>query len=397
MHTSGWGTAPGRRSVVLLASMHDGASHREAAVRTLLQARARGLITHLVADNAYLSQSPEVNEVADVLSQAEDTDIRQSSVWASRLRRISYPIVVFGVSEFTADAVSELAGEMGLPGGRRDAAPHVRSARCHSLTEVLDFYEGTRDGGPIRITGGRSPRLSSLADSPQDLESVFHALRPWGPVLVEESGPGAEYTVEGFFHGGVPRIITVAERQRTSEPPFTETGTVLPAGVSDTTRKRIERSATSVLTDMGLSAGQFHVEVRCDDHQVVVRDVQTHHGEKWTHALLAHAVPGIELWGVVLDDLAGLPPEGAVPAPARAVALRYLSGIPGRGIREDRWSRLLSHPDVVRAELTDPSRDGAGPPSSTEVPHSMFVVEAPSQGEASERAREIAAMVGACS
>lgn len=406
MYMSGRRSAPNRKSVILLASMCDDASHREAAVQVLLQARTRGFTTHLVADSTYLSQSPEINEVADILSQAEITDICQTSVWASRLRRVSDPIAVFGVSEITAEAVSKLAWEMGLPGGgplphgqgadgRGNGISHVPSSQCHSLTEVLDFHQGLREGCPIRLTGDFSPRLSSIADNPQDLESLFHALRAWGPVLSEEAGAGAEYTVEGFFRDGVPQVIAVAERQRLDVPPFTETGVVLPARVSDAAKERIERSATSVLTDMRLSAGLFHVEVQCDDHQVVVRDVQTHHGEKWTHALLAHAIPGIELWGVVLDDIAGSSSPGPLPTLTQAVALRYLTGIPGRGIREDLWGRLLSHPDVVRAELTTPFQGGDSPPSFSEVPHGMFIVEAPSPGEASERARQVAALVGA--
>lgn len=157
MHMSKRGVALSRKSVVLLASMRDDASIREAAVQTLIHGQ-----------------------------RAE---------------------------------------------GRGDGIPRVHhpgaTASPRSGTSTEGFGRGARSG-PREIS--RPGSLRSRAT--HRTWSRSSTLSAGGPGLSEETGVGAEYTAEGFFHDGVLPITGGAERQRMNVPPCTETGELLPAGVS---------------------------------------------------------------------------------------------------------------------------------------------------------------------
>ncbi|WP_405558310.1 ATP-grasp domain-containing protein [Streptomyces canus] len=154
----------------------------------------------------------------------------------------------------------------------------------------------------------------------------------------------------GVFVGGGAKVLAITAKEKLPPPYFVELGHVLPAELPEETRKEIDQEVTAALDALDLRFGVFHVELWLTQDGVVLGEVHARPGGDWLHRLLTYAIPGLEFFGPVFDDLLGRPP-GPLPVATRAAAVRFLAPPPGRLLRIDGWERVASHPAVLYAGL----------------------------------------------
>jgi hypothetical protein len=152
------------------------------------------------------------------------------------------------------------------------------------------------------------------------------------------------------FLGGLPTVLAITAKEKLPPPHFVEIGHVLPADLPTADRERVEYEVLAALKALELCFGLFHVELWLTGRGVVIGEVHVRVGGGWIHRMLEHAIPGIELYGLVYDDALGI----AEPGPrtlVRAAASRYFAPPPGRVLGITGWDEVRAHPAVVYAEL----------------------------------------------
>ncbi|MFD4412071.1 ATP-grasp domain-containing protein [Streptomyces sp. NPDC058467] len=380
----------------------------DVAVEALEQARRRGLRTLVVNQEATLAATPAVGERADAVSAVDFTDAAGTADWALRAARDQPFDIVFGVREMAQQAVAETAAALGLPGNPPEAVRRVRTkdacraaltaagfpqpsvAVCADEKEARAFLARSRGPWVVKPRDGADSagvrKVNHAGELPSALANLPDAAAPF---IVEEFVEGAEFSVEGVFLDGRPHVLAVTAKQKLSPPYFVEIGHVLPAPVADDSRKEIEEQVCAALTVLGLRRGLFHVELWLTGDGVVLGEVHARIGGGWIHRMLPHALPGLELYGLVYDDALGRSPE--LPAgPVRAAASRYFAPPPGRLVAVDGWEEVRRHPAVLHAELLVSPGDVITPYRSGEDRVGAVVVGADTAEEAASLARRLA-------
>src|SRR5262249_29206430 len=108
-----------------------------------------------------------------------------------------------------------------------------------------------------------------------------------GDVLIEEFQTGEEFSAEGVFVHGVPRLLAVTAKLTTGAPHFIELGQAMPAASvrPETVAATLERA----LPALGLGWGAFHVEFWAqDDGQLVLGEVHVRPGGDYIHVMAQH-------------------------------------------------------------------------------------------------------------
>ncbi|MFT2750446.1 ATP-grasp domain-containing protein [Clavibacter sp. Sh2036] len=215
------------------------------------------------------------------------------------------------------DTTREILRAAGLPQPRVEAFASVEEA-----VEHLRHAELPRIVKPRDAFGSQGVRL---VRAPGEIaEAVLAAAAFSDRILVEEYVLGREVSVEGVMLGGEPRILEVTGKSVTAPPVFVELGHRQPSGLTEQEEDKVRSTAARAVTAVGLTHSLFHVEAWVTaDGAVVCGEVHARLGGDWIHALIAHRRPGIELFGMVLDDVLGGPSPVSVPAPdpGRAAAV----------------------------------------------------------------------------
>jgi hypothetical protein len=107
----------------------------------------------------------------------------------------------------------------------------------------------------------------------------------------------------------------------------------------------------AALSTLGLRTGAFHVELWLTADGPVLGEVHGRFGGDWIHTMLQHAIPGLEVFGLVFEDMLGLPGTHTSLAPTRGAAVRYLVPPPGQVTAIEGWEEVLAHPAVLHAQL----------------------------------------------
>jgi biotin carboxylase len=199
---------------------------------------------------------------------------------------------------------------------------------------------------------------------------------------------GPEFSVEGVFLRGEPRVFAVTAKEKLPPPYFVEIGHVLPADLPAADTERIEREVLAALRALELTFGLFHVELWLTERGVVIGEVHVRVGGGWIHKMLEHAIPGLELYGLVYDDVLGAAEPGPVIV-ARAAAARYFAPPPGRVLSVTGWESASSHPAVVHAELSVGEGDEIRPFHNGEDRVGVIVVGADTPAEARALAEKL--------
>ncbi|MGW5049833.1 ATP-grasp domain-containing protein [Actinokineospora sp. NPDC004072] len=386
----------------------------DVAVHALRQARARGLVTQQLNQEATLAATPEVAALSAVSWPVDFADPAACARWARERAAAGQRFdVVLGVREFAQVATAEVAAATGAPGNPPEAVRTVRAkdrcraalaaaglaqpavALCADRADAERFLKTT--GGPWVVKprdsmGSEGVRkVTGLDDLPEAIAALPEGAAPF---LVEEFVDGREYSVEGVFLGGEPVVLAVTEKQVLDPPVFVEVGHVLPAPLPEEARAEFERATTTALGVLGLRFGAFHVELWHTAAGVVLGEVHVRNGGDWIHRLLEHAIPGFELFGVLYDDALGTPVDRAALRPTRGAAVRFLTPPPGELVRVDGWDAVLDHPAVLHAGLYVSPGETIPAITDSHARVGEIVVGADTAQEAAALARKLADGVG---
>jgi glutathione synthase/RimK-type ligase-like ATP-grasp enzyme len=366
-------------TVLFVGGSGPGALSEGIATLALAQARARGLRTHVLNDHPADRAPGEVRELADDWTELDFTDAARCAAWAARQAAAGTRFdVVFGVREYAQVAVAEVAAALGLPGNPPETVRRVRAKDacraalaaagfaqprfrlCTDAGGAAEFLAATRGPWVVKPRDAMGSLGVSRVDGPDDLPRALAALPDQASFLVEEFVTGPEYSVEGVFLGGRPQVLAITEKQVLPPPTFVEAGHVLPAPLPEDTAQEIERTVEAALLELGLRHGLFHVELWLTATGVVLGEVHSRPGGDWIHLLLGHAIPGLELFGLVYDDALGRAPVRP-QRPSRAAAALFLTAPRGVLTGVDGWEQAVAHPAVLHADLSVRPGDTVGP------------------------------------
>ncbi|GAA2047409.1 hypothetical protein GCM10009839_60670 [Catenulispora yoronensis] len=335
------------------------------------QARALGIRTHVVNQAAVLAATPQISAAADAVSAVDFTQPDQTVAWArDREAEGERFDAVFALQEMAQVSVAEVADALGVAGNPPDAVRRIRTKdQCRIALAAAGFPQPAvrlcadadaaeeflaESAGPwvVKPRDAMGSIGVSLVRGAADLPAAIEALPSDAPFLVEEFVEGPEYSVEGVFLNGEPRVLAITAKEKAPPPFFVEVGHVLPAELPENERHEIVAHVCAALSTLELRAGAFHVELWRTVDGIVLGEVHGRFGGDWIHTMLQYAVPGLDVFGLVFDDLLGRN-DGAQRAlkPTRGAAVRYLIPPPGRVTAVEGWDDLLAHPAVLHAQL----------------------------------------------
>jgi biotin carboxylase len=264
---------------------------------------------------------------------------------------------------------------------------------CAGIDDAIAFLGSSKGPWVIKPRDQTASIGVSKIQDVSELAQAMAELTDKSSFLVEEFVEGREYSAEGVFIGGMPTVLAVTAKEKLPPPHFVEIGHVLPAELEDAAREEIELTTGAALIALGLGFGVFHAELWLTDDGVVMGEVHPRPGGDWLHVLLSHAIPGLELFGLVFDDALGLPPACDL-TPTRGAAARFLAPQqPGRLVRVEGWEAVLAHPAVLHAELNVDIGAELGPVCQSGDRAGVVVVGAERADLARQLAEELAASV----
>jgi len=377
----------------------------------LTQAGARGFRTHLTNTAEGLAATPEVVGLADAVSTVNPDDVRECARWARAQRAVDVRFdVVLGMRDTVLRAAAESAAVFGAAGLSPLAVADVRlKDRCRAVLaaagfrqpqvrlcedtgQAIEFLASTTGPWVVKPRDGMASIGVRKVAGAEDLSAAVEELPVPGPFLIGEFVRGQEFSVEGVFLDSTPRVLAVTSKEKTPPPYFVEVGHLLPADLPEAVREDIELTVGAALVALGLRFGVFHAELWITDAGVVLGEVHPRPGGDWLHLLLAHAIPGLELFGLILDDVLGRLPSHDL-RPTRGAAVRFLTPGPGKLVRVEGWDALLAHPSVLRAELLVEPGVELGPVRQSADRAGAVVVGADTPAQAQALAAELAASV----
>ncbi|MFD5691919.1 ATP-grasp domain-containing protein [Streptomyces rubiginosohelvolus] len=407
--------APHPRELLLIGGGGEMTLSVDVAVQALEQARARGLRTHVTNRADTLAATPAVTAAADTATAVDFARPGDTADWAAgRAADGERPALVFGVREMAQEAVAATAHALELPGNPPAAVRRIRTKDacraalaaagfrqpavrvCRDASEARAFLAATAGPWVVKPRDGADSAGVRKVTGPDDLPAALAQLPDReAPFLVEEFVDGREFSVEGVFVGGSPRVLAVTAKEKLPPPYFVEIGHVLPADLPEETRRSVEETVTAALTALELRFGLFHVELWLTAEGIVLGEVHVRIGGGWIHRMLPHVRPGLELYGTVYDDALGLPVDlpATLPAPERAAAARYFAPPEGRVTAVTGWDAVRTHPAVLHAELRVGPGDVVPGFRSGGDRVGAVVVGAATPTEARELARELVASV----
>jgi biotin carboxylase len=341
------------------------------ATTVLAQAAARGVRTLVTSTAPVLAATPSIVAAADEVSAVGFTEPEETAEWARRRVKAGERVeAVFALLEMAQVAGAETAEAVGAPGNPSEVIRRIRMKDacraalaaagfvqpavrlCASAADAEAFLRDTSGPWIVKPRDAMGSIGVSQVSSAADLPAALALLPDTGEFLVEEFVHGPEFSVEGIFLGGRPSILAITAKETVAPPFFVETAHTLPAELPEPRRREIEKTVSAALLTLGLRVGPFHVELWLTPAGVVLGEVHSRFGGDWIHKMLEHAIPGVELFGLILDDMLGLSRTSGPLEPTRGAAVRYLTPGPGRIVAIQGWDEVLAHPAVLHAELS---------------------------------------------
>lgn len=401
-------TEDASRRMLLVGGAGDMSLSVDVAVGALAEARARGLATWVTNQADTLAVTPTVGAEADAVSAVDHADPASAVAWArERVAAGERFDLVFGVREMAQVAVAEIASALGTAGNPPEAVRRVRTKDacraalaaagfpqpqvrlCAGLADAEEFLRASRGPWVVKPRDAMGSEGVRKVTGSVDLRAAVAELPDPAEFLVEQFVEGAEFSVEGVFLRGEPRILAVTAKEKAPPPYFVEIGHRLPADLAPTTRAEVEARVVAALRALELRFGLFHVELWLAPQGVVLGEVHVRIGGGWIHRMLPYVIPGLELYGLVYDDALGLA-EPPPLTPVRAAASRYLTPPPGRLTAVEGWPAVVAHPAVLYAELAVTPGDVIRPLRNAEDRVGVVVVGAETPAQAGRLAAELA-------
>ena len=314
-------TAP---TMLFVGGARDMSVSVDMASDALTQAAARGIRTHIVNHADVLAATPEVHALAEAVSVVDFTDPEATVEWAvGRVAGGGRFDAVYAIQEMAQVTTAEVAEALGAPGNPPAAIRRVRTKdACRAALTAAGFLpqavfvcaDAEEAEAVLLAVAGPwivKPRdaMGSIGVSqvfgPEDLPAALAALPDAKPFLVEQFVEGPEFSVEGVFLGGVPEVLAITAKETVPPPYFVEVGHVLQAELDEADRDEIVRQVGAALTTLELKTGAFHVELWLTSSGVVLGEVHGRFGGDWIHRMLTYSIPGVELFGLIYDDMLG--------------------------------------------------------------------------------------------
>jgi biotin carboxylase len=268
---------------------------------------------------------------------------------------------VVTVQELCVLTAAAIADELGLPGNTPDVVRGVRTkdvcrerlrsagfaqprvAVCETRRDAEAFMRQHRGPWIVKPRDGFGSTGVTLVDSPADLTNALAALNnlsaspdkfgvhhhPTGPraFLIETFVHGNEFSAEGVLLGDVPHVLAITAKHTNDE--FVETGHRV-APVTDPALAGAADTVARAVTAAGVTHGAFHVEFWLTARGVVLGEVHARPGGDYIHALVEHSRAGLELYGLMIDDLLGAAAGRPAADPGRRHGLPVApTGTPG--------------------------------------------------------------------
>ncbi len=308
---------------------------------------------------------------------------------------------VLTIRELAVYSTALMAGQLGLAGNDPEAVLRIRNKDlCRTRLREAGFRQPVtalgrtgddarlfmKEHGPgpwiikprdglaslgvslIRGDDDIEPALARLAMTPP---GAFGSLSSDAPFLIETFVAGAEYSAEGVMVGGTARVLALTQKRTAAG--FIETGHRVPASLSTAVEDAATRAVTGALREAGITRGIFHVEFWVNDDGIVIGELHDRPGGDYIHLLVEYARLGLELYGMLVDDLLGRDP-GPVPALTRAAAAEFLVCPPGHLTAVSGWNELKTDPAVLTCDLSIAPGDSVAPVTDSWGRQGLFVV-----------------------
>ncbi|MCZ7413976.1 MULTISPECIES: ATP-grasp domain-containing protein [unclassified Streptomyces] len=358
------------------------------------QAAERG-VDVVVADTAdNLRRAPEVVERALYTVELTYSDPEEVRAWATAAAAEGERYLgVYGTRETAAESVAVAAEVLGLPGNGQQAVrriqdkyacraalatagfPQPPSARCHSAQALRSFL-AEHPKGPwiVKPAAGRGSAGVSLVRDATELDAALdHLIAAHreltadlhrqgvavespdafeAGVLVEGFQEGEEFSAEGVFVDGVPRVLALTAKVTTGGPHFVELGHSMPAPVAPGIAEHAQETLAAAAKALGLSWGVFHIEFWLTvDGRIVLGEFHVRPGGDSIY-VMAQRITGVGMHGVVFDQLLGNPVDAGSWRPRHAAAIRFLTPPPGTVADVEGWAEAASAPEFLSGKLT---------------------------------------------
>lgn len=374
----------------------------------LLQAASRGIHTHLTHRAEVLPRIRKASKLACAVSAADPDSVDDTLRWAAGVRAEGECFdMVLGLRDSVQAATASTAELFGVPGNppavvrcvqNKDSCRAALAAAgfrqpalrlCTSARDAIEFMAGSAGPWVVKPRDGAGSLGVRKVTGTGDLAQALRELPDPDLFLIEEMLAGPEYSVEGVFLSGRPKVLAVTAKYLLPPPHFVEVGHVIPAELPGEQRAEIEREVIRALTVLGLRAGVFHVELWLTADGIVLGEVHPRAAGDWVHRLMSHAIPGLEIFGLLYDDMTGFPASPDLRA-MRGACIRYLTADPGRVVAVRGWEAALGRPGVLHAELNVAPGDLVPPVLSSGDRPGFVIVGADTPAQARELAWALA-------
>ncbi|MFD4529264.1 ATP-grasp domain-containing protein [Streptomyces sp. NPDC058470] len=364
-------TAHTGKNLLVIGGIGFGDPGRQLLGRFLAQARARDCRIHMTDQEMFVHTCPEeAKPHFTSLDVLDFTDPAACVAWA--LARVAdgtrFDLVVTARDD-AQPAAAAVADALGLPYNSLRSIEVTRNkdlcravlAEAGLLQPQWRLCEGAEDAGeftaattgpwvvkPRDGTGSRAVRL--MKDAGGLAEAMRELTASDRPFVIEEFVDGAEYSAEGLFLHGQPKVVALTAKETTSAPAFVELGHVVPAPLGPRqaaeARKAVERAVAAV----GLTFGPFHAEFWLTSDGIVLGELHCRPGGDYITLLVERVHPGLEYFGAFFDAL--FDPDFSPDLTARgAAAVSFLTAAPGKVTEVTGWAAASSGVDVVHAHL----------------------------------------------
>lgn len=307
--------------------------------------------------------------------------------------------------EKCVEPVAAIADELGLAGNHPEVARTIRTKdlcrealrdagfrqpRCAAVADeaAARRFLAETPPGPwiVKPRDGLGSAGVSLVDRPAQLAGAISRLTPGVPFLIETYVPGAEFSAEGVLLDGEPMVLALTGK-RTGDR-FVETAHRIPAALDETTARFASAEVARALRAVGVTRGVFHVEFWVHEGVVTLGEIHARPGGDFIHAMVEHTRPGLELYGMLIDDLLG-EPAGSVPERTAAAGADFLILPAGRVNAVHGWDEVLADPALLVADLAVRPGDRVGPVRDSGDRHGVLVVGAANSQEVDASLRRL--------
>jgi biotin carboxylase len=184
-------------------------------------------------------------------------------------------------------------------------------------------------------------------------------------------------------------VLALTSKITTQEPHFIEIGHTMPADLPVEIAQRARETVSAALLATGMRWGVFHVEFWLDQEHIVLGELHARSGGDNLHPM-TELVTGIDLYGVVLDQLAQ---KTVDPADwdlyQRGAAMRYVVVPPGRVTAISGLEDVNADPACVQAKLALRVGDESKPMTSSLDRHGFVFATGKTAREAGENAERL--------